>query len=430
MNELEAFTNKIKEIRDEHKDFTVEDARKILKLINDFLYANYDGIGTLEVWDRTFEYFSDFHKYWENHYREILDITINEDNCELVADKLHEVYLNTEGTVFSELYNTAELTPEEICLIRFLTANQDFRGSRNFNDFIVKYQNDPDYFNIQGIYDNPIDFIGYIDVANLSQNDKRVTFARNISGFLLERHTTPYGLLDYYGRNLSQLRNDLINCIGAGYGNKKTDMFIRDMVVLGVWNNYSGFEDIDVASDVNTIKVALRTGIMTSKIPLVTSFLDIFCYQYSYVDEMNARAWRRVWEKWNEKYPGETLASPSLIDYFIYRIVGKELCKSSLYLYRCENDHSFKWHTFNKRKCPICRGQAEKIGSIYPCNDEEGNIVVSRFLNTYTNCPFKDICDTCGNKNLQPPTSISIMGKTGWTSAYTKIDNGGGGLMA
>lgn len=35
---------------------------------------------------------------------------------------------------------------------------------------------------------------------------------------------------------------------------------------------------------------------MTSEIPLISSFLDIFCYQYGYVDETNALAWRRVWK--------------------------------------------------------------------------------------------------------------------------------------
>ena len=45
-------------------------------------------------------------------------------------------------------------------------------------------------------------------------------------------------------------------------------------------------------------------------------------------------------------------------------------------------------------------------------------------------CPFKRICDSNGLKNLQPPKSISILGQTGWTSAYTEKGNGGGGLMA
>lgn len=33
-------------------------------------------------------------------------------------------------------------------------------------------------------------------------------------------------------------------------------------------------------------------------------------------------------------------------------------------------------------------------------------------------------------KKLMPPKSISILGQTGWTTAYTEIGIGGGGLMA
>lgn len=125
------------------------------------------------------------------------------------------------------------------------------------------------------------------------------------------------------------MRNDLIAC-NAGYGNKKADMFVRDMVVLGIWQNVTGFERINVASDVNTIKVALRTGIIRAAIPLVSSFLDIFCYQYEYIDEMNAAAWRRVWEIWTKKYPQESISSPCLMDYFVYNVVGRQFCKESL----------------------------------------------------------------------------------------------------
>lgn len=50
------------------------------------------------------------------------------------------------------------------------------------------------------------------------------------------------------------------------------------MVVLSIWKDYKNFEQIDVASDRNTMKVALRTGILKTEIPLVSSFLDIFCY--------------------------------------------------------------------------------------------------------------------------------------------------------
>ena len=66
------------------------------------------------------------------------------------------------------------------------------------------------------------------------------------------------------------------------------------------------------------------------------------------------------------------------------------------------------------------------------------NFVISIFKSEYVRslpkeqqfgeCPFINICGE--NKKLMPPKSISIMGQTGWTSAYTKQDEGGGGLMA
>ena len=79
--------------------------------------------------------------------------------------------------------------------------------------------------------------------------------------------------------SIGGIQKALINLPHSGYGNKKADMFIRDMIVLGIWKNVKNFESINVASDVNTIKVALRTGILKTEIPLVSSFLDIFCYQ-------------------------------------------------------------------------------------------------------------------------------------------------------
>lgn len=74
-----------------------------------------------------------------------------------------------------------------------------------------------------------------------------------------------------------------------------------------------GFEKIDVASDVNTIKIALKSGILNCAIPLVSSFIDIFSYQYGLIDTMSAKAWRRVWEIWSKKYPDEHIDSPCLI---------------------------------------------------------------------------------------------------------------------
>lgn len=99
-------------------------------------------------------------------------------------------------------------------------------------------------------------------------------------------------MLDYYDGDLVKLRDALTGTVGMGFGNKKTDMFLRDMAVHEVWTDYLNFDRLDVASDINTMKVALRTGILETAIPLVSSFIDIFCHQYVYMDEMNAVAWR------------------------------------------------------------------------------------------------------------------------------------------
>ncbi len=90
----------------------------------------------------------------------------------------------------------------------------------------------------------------------------------------------PFDLFKYFNKDVLKIREFLLGNKGSGFGNKKIDMFIRDMVVLKVWKNPVNFDSINVASDINTIKVALRTGIIETSIPLVSSFLDIFCYQY------------------------------------------------------------------------------------------------------------------------------------------------------
>ena len=430
MNELELFLSKINAICKDHAELSIESSREIINEINSFLYTTYPGIGEVSALNTKYDYFSDFHKYWEKHHKEILNIQVNRSNCERVADILHDVFLKTNGKVFSDLYDTNGLREDEICRVRFLTANQDFRGSRDFSDLSKIYKNDPDIFTADYIVENPEDFLKKIKITDLSQTDKRIKYAKTIGHFLIERQlSSPYDLLAYYRNDVFALRQDMINCMGAGYGNKKTDMFIRDMIILGVWKNVIGFDKIDVASDINTIKVALRTGIMTCEIPLLSSFLDIFCYQYGYVAEMNAKAWRTVWEIWNQKYE-EKIESPSLLDFFIYRIVGREFCKVNLYTYQCEKGHTFLWNTQAKSVCPECKGKVTVIDRRYMCDAQDGSVVTERLLPQYKNCPFKDICDKNDKKKLQPPKSISILGQTGWTSAYTETECGGGGLMA
>lgn len=253
-------------------------------------------------------------------------------------------------------------------------------------------------------------------------------------------------MLSYYDGDLIKLRNALINTIGMGFGNKKTDMFLRDMAVHEVWDGYSNFERLDVASDINTMKIALRTGILKTAIPLVSSFIDIFGHQYVYMDEMNAVAWRRVWEIWSEKFPRECVASPCMMDYFIYRVIGRECCGDRLALFKgAECDHEFYWHSGRNRTCQVCfaatgaRKPAQRIGATYPCRCEGEKVFYEQkiakdypYLKKLESCPFSVACKPKESDfvMLQPPKSISILGRTGWTSAYAREGEGGGGLQA
>lgn len=445
MDELSIFCNELKKIIGESNNLDIKSARQIVKSINDFLFTNYPDIGFTEALGDAYEYVSDFHKYWESNYIEILNAKIDDDNCKQVADALHQIFIKTKGKAFSNVWDTCGLSNEQVCRIRLLSANQDFRGSRNFSELAKIFKDDNTIFDEEKISADPADFVRQLKISDLSQTDKRNSFAKNIAEFVLKTHKSPYELISFFDNDIYELRNALINYQGAGYGNKKADMFVRDMVVLGIWNNVKGFENIDVASDINTIKVALRTGILKTEIPLVSSFLDIFCYQYGYIDEMNANAWRRVWEIWKQNYPEECISSPCLMDYFVYKVVGKQFCKESLSIYKCEKyDHFFKWHSPRNKTCQLCYKNGEKgikahsVQKVYPCNDPEGYIAIqnSEFVQSLpdnekiSECPFKRICDSNGLKNLQPPKSISILGQTGWTSAYTEKGNGGGGLMA
>lgn len=445
MDELSAFCLRLKPIIESASTLDINQARNVIKEINEFLYTNYDGIGKTQALGTAFDYFSDFHKYWEANHKEILNCEIVEDQCELVADALHEVYMNTGGQAFISLYDTCNLSDEEVARVRLLTANQDFRGSRNFSELAKIYKADNSRFDVEVISNDPVSFLKTIGVTSLSQNDKRGSYAKKFAEFLLERDCSPYGLIDYYNRDIFALRNDMINCKSAGYGNKKTDMVLRDMVMLGIWRNVKNFDKIDVASDINTIKVALRTEIIKTEIPLVSSFIDIFCHQYGYIDEMNAKAWRRVWEIWSEKYPLECISSPCQMDYFIYGVIGRQFCKENLYLYKCcTESHIFRWHSGRNRTCQLCfdRGiknrNAIPIKKVMACSDSKGKVA---FLNSdyvsslpreqqkfFEKCPLSHICGD--RRYLAPPKSISILGQTGWTTAYTKKNEGGGGLMS
>lgn len=421
-----------------------DDARHILELINEYFYTTYNDIGRIAILDTELDYFSEFHKYWEANHEKILSPMIDESKCKDVAAVLDMVRTKYGDKPFYDLYPTNNLSTKDICRIRFFSANQDFRGSRKLGDLFNKFFIDPTIFNTQNINERPENFINNIGIPSLSQNDKRIKYAKTASQLLIDNKIEPYDLFDYFNKDVFEIRNFLTNSQGTGFGNKKADIFIRDMLVLNVWQNPINFDKIDVASDINTIKVALRTGILKTSIPLLSSFLDIFCYQYSLIDNMNALAWRKVWESWKNNYPATFVESPCLIDYFVYRIIGKEFCNDALSIFQCEaiSEHQFKWHSSRNRTCQICKNkEAKLIKKVLPCTDDEGSIYISSnkfvrgtdaILKGLKECPFISVCDP-KNANFikyNPPKSISILGQTGWDSARATKKQGGGGLMS
>ncbi len=283
MDDLKEFVEEISRFIDDGID-SIDSAREIISRMNAFLYTTEKDLGQIEEFGQSFQFFSKFHRYWYEHHKEILDLQIDDEKCCQVASALHEVFLRTSGRAFEQIYDTCGLEKEDVCRIRLLTANQDFRGSRSFKEYAELFLSDPSIFDERMIYASPENFVKLIGTTSLSQNDKRGQYAKRIAQFLLEYQKTPYEIIQAFDGDLVDFRDALIS-YQAGYGYKKANMLIRDMVVLKIWNSKRNFDQIDVASDVNTIKVALRTGIMQSAIPLVSSFLDIFCYQYEYVDK-------------------------------------------------------------------------------------------------------------------------------------------------
>ncbi len=451
MSELDDFISEIESViaRDEN-GLNIESSRNIVSRINDFLYVSHNKLGKTIIDGIEMEYFSEFHKYWSEHYVEILDLKIDSEQCKSVAIALHDVFVRTRGKAFISLNNkyiVPGITKKESCLIRFLTANQDFRGSLDFDKLSQIYKSDRSIFDLSLVEADPEKFLKELKITDKSQVEKRIPFTTKLCEYLRSLESEPFDLISKYNNDVYCFREDLTNGRGkgTGYGNKKTDMFIRDMVVSKIWENVTNFDKIDVASDINTVKVSLRTGILTSAIPLVSSFIDICSYQYSEVDRMNALAWRRVWEIWREMYPSESIESPCLIDYFIYDVIGKQFCKEILYEYKCtECDHTFVWASPRNKTCQVCylenkrKIKAEKIGKYMPCMHAEGCVAIraTSFVESdiakpnYTSCPFIEICSVNNTQKLQPPKSISIMGNTGWKSSYAYEGQGGGGPMA
>ena len=339
-------------------DITIEKVRESLLIINKYFFNSYEGIGKtyIEEWDLETNYFSEFHKLWESKAEEILAPEINEEKCKQSALVLHKIRQDYGDAPFLNPINLRGLEQTNIALVRFLTANQDFRGSRDTREFFELFIRNPAIFDLTRIIETPSSFLNDIGITDLSQNDKREKFAKTAALFLKEKDIDAFGIAQYFKNDVNKIKKAITSSVGMGYGNKKADMFLRDMYVWRIWPDLENISQLNVASDINTIKVALRSGILTTKLsPLISSFLDIFCHQYATIDSFVSKAWKRVWEIWVEEYPETAPFGPSFMDYLLYRIIGKDFCQDKLFEFRGEEcNHTFFWHTARNKSCQIC----------------------------------------------------------------------------
>jgi len=414
-------------------------AQTVLERLNEYFYQTYEGIGTTRLNDKEYQYFSDFHKFWEAHHVEILNAKTNRAQARLAAQGLHKALVNFGAEIFNVTLDTRGLSKRAIAQVRFFTANQDFREPPE--DQFGKYLQDYTQFDTRTIAEDPAGFLSFLGMTRLSQSDKRAGYAKHAAEFLLERKIDAYDIAAFFGNDADKIRKAFLDNVGMGYGRKKTDMFIRDMVMLGVWPNLSNMHVVDVASDRNTMKIALRTRILQTDIPLLSSFLDIFGYQYEHIDAMSAAAWRAVWEEWKAVEPHTAPKAPCMMDFLLYRI-GREYCDDRLVELVCEKGHRFFHFGTRLKLCRECRATLIPVKKLLPCQvgsqelprDEEGRLRLdgSNLLQTFGGvCIFQSACKPQADdfRKLSPPRAISIVGRTAWTESYAYKDEGGGGMM-
>ena len=372
-----------------------EIAANILSEINKFLYQKK---ATLPP-----EYISEFHKYWEKNHEKVLSPKVNPTGeCLAIAKVLEGIY--RDNAIKVQL-DTLDLTREEIANVRFFTAIQDFNIDvhARSNPFEF-YRRHPDCFKPEKVKSNDLlidELLNFLGAQ--SQRDKRKPWMLNSARLLVEKYdSSAYKINEVHNGNVAEIVKALTTEERYGFSIKKAHMFLRDMADLGVWKYNRNIEKLDVMSDKNTMRVALRAGILQFRIPLLASFLDVFCYQYSLVDSLNREAWRTVWEEWDRISNNHRPPTPASMDYLIFRL-GKIACRP------------------NRRFCPPEEEvTAKKLESLIP--QDRLIFRADRY------CIFTDVCQL-ERKMLNAPHSISIEGRTGWKSGKT-TEGGGGGISS
>jgi hypothetical protein len=345
----------------------------ILSKLNDFFYHEFYGNNR--------KFISKYHKFWEENHEKIIDAKINENSCRKISKILEHIFSKKSFPVSGDIKG---LNPNQIANARYFTIVQDFKIRFRIDPYSLVKQK-PYLFDAKEILN---DFPNKVDellnhLGAKSQTDKRHKFAKLCAELLIEKYNgDAFNIGKTHNYDAKEIIDVLVNnpdkkfLLQLGFSVKKATIFIRDMVDFGVWK-IKNPEILDLPSDSNTMKVALRTGIIRTRVPLLTSYLDVYCFQYGLIDKKCREAWRKVWEFWGEIHNNHRLPSPASFDFLIYR-----------------------------------------VGQNWNKPDKMPEVKLFRKI-----CP-KD------TKNLNPPKSISVFGATGWESGRIKEKtSGGGGIM-
>jgi len=416
------------------EDKGLEKFGDVLWEVNRFLYLHTPGLE--EKW------ISRFHKIWAEFAPRILRLHIDDDQCLKVARVFERLHAANGGRFRAPQERTAGLSKEQIASVRFVTAAQDWKLKQKGNPYEIAREH-PDWFEAGRIAHEPEASIARVLAAmglRPDQASKRVDYARNGAQFLVEHYGgSAYNLGPKHNFDAGEIREalvepqdpDYLEHIGFSY--KKADMFIRDMHDFEVWPLHR-IETLDVPPDINTMRAALRTGILRGSNPLLTSYLDVYSHQYGLVTELTSRGWRRVWERWGEITGHHRVEGPAFFDFLLYEVLAREcaglVAAKQMQCRRCGSSTLVKSRV---RTCPNC-GSTDTWATHGRGSPDQFRDLLRRGCDFCVQrgtglCVFDGIM-TFDRWTLSPPKSISRIGGTGWDDGFASDDEGGGGITS
>jgi hypothetical protein len=406
----------------------------VLWELNRFLYLHTPGLEP--------KWISRFHKVWAEFAPRILQLHVDDDQCLKVAGVFERLHAVNGGRFRAPPERTVGLSKEQIANVRFVTAAQDWKLKQKGNPYEIARQH-PDWFDSRRIASEPEALINQILGAlgvKPDQATKRVDYARNGAEFLLQHYGgSAFELGPNHRFDAAEIREALVEpddqaFLGhIGFSYKKADMFIRDMYDFGVWP-LRKIDALDVPPDINTMRAAIRTGILHTARPFLTSYLDIYSHQYELVAELTSRSWRRVWERWGELPSNHSVEGPAFFDFLLYEILARECAAlSAAKLLECRKCGSSNLVKSRIRTCPNC-GSTDTWVTPGRGTRDQFNAFIRRgcgFCAQRGNgsCVF-DGTITFERWSLAPPKSISRIGGTGWDDGYASDEEGGGGITS